>query len=170
VKRPAAVILYAWLYLGWFACVLLGKYDASALSLLVPAAGWLLFWRVLSPKPRDCLKVLVLCLAGACVDAAFMKWGLVRYVTAAEIRLLPLWMISLWLLFAPAIYVFAGLFAHRLWLAAIAGGILGPLSYKSGEVFGVLELSGLEAVLVYAAFWATFLPLAIGWVRRSKTS
>jgi hypothetical protein len=74
-------------------------------------------------------------------------------------------MASLWLLFAPAIYLMARLFGPRLWLAAVAGGVAGPLCYISGESFGVLTLGGLGAVAVYVIFWALFLPLAITWVR-----
>ena len=164
MKRYMSLILYLWLYAGWFACVLLGKWDQPALSLLVPVVGWLLFWRALSPQPRDCAKLLALVAAGMLVDTVFMKCGVVRYTV--ETGFLPLWMISLWLLFAPAIYLFAGLFKGRLWLAALAGGVMGPLSYKSGEAFGVLDMQGMDAIVLYAIFWGLFLPLSLVWMRR----
>jgi hypothetical protein len=167
-RAKLKVILYLWLYAGWFACVLLGKADMSVLSLAVPAMGWLLFWKALSPSPGGCVKLLVLCAGGMLVDALLMKGGVARYIP--ETGTLPLWMVSLWLLFAPAMYIFAGLFGRRLWLAALAGGIFGPLGYKSGEAFGVLELQGLNAFVIYAIFWALFLPLAIAAVSRDNPS
>lgn len=162
--RSLKVILYLWLYLGWFACVLLGKRDMAILSLAVPAVGWALFLRAYSLHLRDCIRLLSLCASGILADAALMKLGIVRY-TPDPGGFLPLWMTSLWLLFGPPIYIFARLFGRRLWLAALAGGVLGPLSYKSGEAFGVLQLQGANAIFVYAIFWALFLPLAIVAVR-----
>lgn len=164
MKKYPAFALYLWLYLGWFACVLLGKHGYGIMSLLVPAIGWLLFWKALSPPPRKCCILLVLCAGGMLADAVLMKFGVARY-TPPPAGFLPLWMVSLWLLFAPAIYIFAGLFGRRLWLAALAGGLLGPLSYKSGEAFGVLKLAGFDGLLTYAIFWALFLPLAIAAAR-----
>jgi hypothetical protein len=164
--KYASVLLYAWLYAGWFACVFLGKWQDDAVSPIVPAIGWVLFWRALSPERRDAVKVFFLCVAGMLADVLFMKLGFVRYTPVPEMGLLPLWMVSLWLLFAPAIYIFTALFGKRFWLAALAGGVFGPLSYKSGESFGVLDMQGVSAMLAYAAFWAAFLPLAILWVRR----
>jgi hypothetical protein len=164
MRKPAALLLYAWLYLGWFACVLMGRHGLETALLIVPAIGWILFWQ--APAPRDAAKVLLLCLAGMAADAVFLKLGVIRDPQGSAF---PLWLASLWLLFAPAIYLFTGLFGRRFWLAALAGGILGPLSYKSGEGFGVLELQGLKAIFIYAAFWAGFIPLAMVWVRRVST-
>ncbi|MEZ0225201.1 MAG: DUF2878 domain-containing protein [Alphaproteobacteria bacterium] len=164
-RRALQVVLYLWLYLGWFACVLLGKYGFGIASLIVPAIGWILFWRALSPARRDVLKILLLCLGGIAADAAFLHIGVIHDPQGSP---LPLWLASLWLLFAPAIYIFAGVFGSRFWLAALAGGIMGPLSYKSGEYFGVLEMPGAEGVLIYAVFWTCFLPLALAWVRKAS--
>lgn len=164
-RRTLKIVLYLWLYFGWFACVLMGKYGFSSPSLIVPAIGWLLFLRALSPKPRDCLKILLLCLGGMAADAAFLQLDVIH---DPEGTIFPLWLMSLWLLFAPAIYLLARLFKSRLWLAALAGGVLGPLSYKSGEYFGVLEMPGVDAVLIYAVFWACFFPLAMAWLRKTS--
>ncbi|TAL38004.1 MAG: DUF2878 family protein [Alphaproteobacteria bacterium] len=166
-SKYLSVILYLWLYAGWFACVMLGRSGLGVLSPLAPAIGWALFLWAFAPNRRECIILLLLCLGGMMADALFLKLGLIHDPSGA---VFPLWLLSLWLLFAPAIWLLARLFSRRLWLAALLGGVVGPLSYKSGEYFGVLTMQGVGAFAAYAVFWAFFLPLAIAWVGRNKVT
>jgi hypothetical protein len=161
VKHPFAIALYIWLYLGWFACVLLGKYGFGLPSLMIPALGWALYLKALKPAREAQAKVLLLCVGGMATDAAAAKFGLITFATPDA--LLPLWLLSLWLLFAPALHVITQLLSTRLWLAAALGALMGPVCYKSGETFGVLTM-GPGALAAYAVFWAAFTPAAVFWI------
>ena len=166
MKRYIPIILYIWLYLGWFACVWLGKIGEAAYSLFIPCGGWLIFCRIFSLAPLEYIKALILCLTGILADGLASKLGLIHFSVKDTGNFIPLWMISLWLLFIPTIFLLKKPLGERLWLAALLGGIIGPASYKSGEFFGILRLDGFIAVLIYVIFWTLFLPFAITWIKQ----
>jgi len=158
------IISYVWLYLGWFACVLLAKNNLAAYSLFIPLIGWLLFFKAFLPAWQVCFKLFFLSALGMLADTVALKLNIIHFSADPVTNFLPIWMISLWLLFVPSIYLLKKLFSRRLWLAAVVGAIAGPISYKSGKSFGVLSLQGAEGILIYAIFWSLYLPLAINWV------
>ena len=55
--------------------------------------------------------------------------------------------------------------AGRYWIAAVLGGIFGPVSYYAGQEFGSLSL-GLKlrmAVATLPVFWAVLMTLLVWW-------
>lgn len=165
MKKYIPLILYVWLYVGWFACVWLGKTDEAAYSLFFPCVGGLIFCRVFSLAPSEYLKAFTLLLIGILADSLSLKFGLIHFNAKITVDFIPLWMISLWLLFMPTIFLLKKPLGERLWLAALIGGIIGPISYKSGEFFGVLSLDGFHVILIYSIFWMLYLPLSIVWIK-----
>ena len=149
------------LYAGWFGCVYLGSRGLGLYALAIPLAAWLLFILLLSPPHKVFLKSLLLIIPGLIADSLFLHFHLIRVVPESASVFLPLWMVSLWLLFVPAIVLLKQLFAERYLVAAVAGAVLGPLCYKSGAAFGVLFLFGFSALALYAVFWGLYMPFVL---------
>jgi hypothetical protein len=74
----------------------------------------------------------------------------------------PPWMICLWLGFASTLNVSLSWLRGRYLLAALFGGIGGPLAYYSGARLGATEgLPSSAALLVLAVGWALMTPLLV---------
>ena len=160
------LLLYLWLWAGWFACVLLGRHGHSGAALAVPMIGWALFLRTYRLMPEDVLKLLTLSAIGMGADVAAEKLHLILFTAGTETDFFPFWLFALWLLFAPVFVLLQKPLAPRLWLAAILGAALGPLCYQSGAFFNVLAFNGTAAFTAYAVFWGLFLPLGMLWMRK----
>jgi len=160
--RYGTIAVYFSIYAGWFGCVLLGKYKLELLSPLIPLSAAMLFQAVYRPALAAWRKALILVAIGTMADFIAVRLGLLQLPPGETA--LPVWLLSLWLLFAPTLFLFRCLFGQRWWLAAIAGALGGPLCYTSGARFDVLELNGWPALTAYAVFWALYLPVAMHWL------
>lgn len=149
-----------WYYVGWFGSVYSGKYGLSKWSLFFPVflVSILIAWKKLSFKLTAFLAFMAT--LGVCFDAVMAANGAILF-SDADYSILPLWLISIWFLFVFVIPIMVPLFYSRLWLAAVLGLILGPLSYASGSAMGVLSFADDKAASLYAAFWGLYFPLSV---------
>lgn len=161
IKIPAKALFSVWIYLSWFACVFAGKYQVSWASLLFVAVSWFLLFKIFKPLPKTSLQLLALAAVGLAFDAVLFATSAIRFTPEPQWGYLPLWLISLWLVFVAALPMLSGLFQKRYLIAAIAGAVFGPLSYKAGEQFDVLHMNSLSVLIIYAVFWALYFPLAV---------
>ncbi|MGA0804921.1 MAG: DUF2878 family protein [Pseudohongiellaceae bacterium] len=107
-----------------------------------------------------CPPALGVAAAGIGIDALCQWTGL--FVFPQE--RFPAWLVVLWLSFAFALPQGLGFLRRfRLPVLALAGAVLGPLSYGIGERLDAVAfgLPQLPALAVLAAIWALFLPLAL---------
>lgn len=179
------VVLSVWTYLGWFGCVYCGKLGWSAASLVFPAISWLLLRAVSGLNRGLLLRLLVLFCIGVTFDSIAVYVGIIQPTPPAEMGWLPLWLISLWLLFVSSLPLLQTMLQtsfrrqtptktltrpsrSHVWrqsfLAAMLGAIFGPLSYRAGSQFDVLMMDGAFALVLYAIFWAVYIPGAIFWL------
>lgn len=152
-------------YVGWFGAVFLGRTEFSAASLLFPALliGFLFFRKSLSRSEFFC--AIGVAVSGIFFDLSLFKFGLVS-AYGETISIIPVWLVSIWISFAFSMVKLGIRFRPPLWLAALFGFIMGPLSYKSGEFFQVLQFSTSITFLIYAIFWAVSFPLIITLTKR----
>ncbi len=75
----------------------------------------------------------------------------------------PLWLLMLWFCFAATLRQGLSWFQGRWLLAAVVGGIAGPLSYYAGSQLGAMAFGFSLAIslLVMSLIWAVLLPLAL---------
>lgn len=165
-KINPKLLLPVWAQLGWFGCVYFGKLNWGFASLIFPLVSWLLLNFSFGLNRQKSVRLLVLLLVGIVFDSTSAYFNLIQMTPPAEIGWLPLWLISLWLLFASTLPLLQSLFQDRYILAALVGAVIGPLSYRAGAQFETLILNGTVATLVYASFWASYIPIAIFWLRR----
>jgi hypothetical protein len=101
---------------------------------------------------------------GLAVELVHQHVGHLR-VGQAGAWLPPLWLLSLWPVFASAFMTGHSLawLRRRPALAALLGAIVGPLSYAGGARLGALAFESPRSELVLSACWAVSLP-ALGWL------
>jgi len=68
----------------------------------------------------------------------------------------PLWILSLWPVFATSMVEGHSLawLSKRPGIAAVIGAIVGPLSYSGGARLGGLELDGVRSLVTISVCWA----------------
>src|SRR5205085_49591 len=94
-------------------------------------------------------------------DTSLVQVDCVEFASTTWSAFAPLWMVSLWMVFATTLNHSLRWLASRPWAAALAGGIGGPLAYFAGEKLGALSIeSPLPAAFTFIGFlWAIALGL-----------
>lgn len=144
--------------LSWLALC----YFKFAALLPVALYGVYALWRL---NLRQGAAVLVIFVCGLVIDTLLSWFNVISFVDALW---LPLWFVMVWLMFAIAAVEFMGAVLNRPWLAALLGGVGGPISYIGGAglsngamQFPMLTLSYGILVVVWAV-----LAVILGWSRR----
>lgn len=161
------IVLSIWIYAGWFGCVYFGKMSWGLASLIFPLFSWILLYRFFKPSAGMIFRLLSLCSVGLIFDSIAVHFNLIQMSTPAEIGWLPLWLISMWLLFVCSLPLLQSLLQKKYFVAAILGAVFGPLSYKAGTQFDVLTMTSSTTFIIYAAFWAIYMPVGILIFRRT---
>lgn len=112
------------------------------------------------------MKLGVLVLIGLSFDALVFVFGGLQFVPEPQFGWLPSWLVAIWFLFGVGLSLLEVTFRKKYLWAALAGALMGPLSYKSGETFGVLFLRDTYVLMAYVGFWAAYFPFAIFWISR----
>lgn len=168
LKLNAKLILSVWIYLGWFGCVYFGKIGWGLTTLIFPLVSFGLAHLNFCFHQKMAFRLLVLFFAGIFFDSFSVYFNLIELVPKADVGFLPLWMISIWLLFVSSLPLLQTFFQKKYFLAALLGLVFGPLSYRAGSQFGTLLLNGLPALFVYAIFWTIYMPSAVFWLGRKE--
>ncbi len=146
--------------LSWWACVLSGKYLSNNSQLLVlgifvlmSLIGHYLYY--VEEKKSFILFYSIALTAGLLGD------GLLFYTenfsfAGEKIGLYPTWLMALWLVFPLNFLHSLKKFLNKPLVAILFGIIGGPLAYKAGPAFGILELSE-NALYFVAIFWALYM-------------
>ncbi len=159
------LITILWANIAWFGCVYSAKYGLAPWSLLIPVGSWWLLVRQHAKAKIPWPWLLILALVGMAFDALSIRLG---WLLLPSPSLLPWWLVALWLHFVTLLPTMKPWLAFRPWLAWILGAVFGPLTYRSGAAFGVLEMSGEAALIAYAIFWGAFLHASMAVLKRSS--
>jgi hypothetical protein len=149
----------------WWACVLSARPGLSLpvliLVVLFTAAHlqWVESW-------QQALPLLITAAAGCLLDQVGYRMGWISFNyhpnSASHI---PLWMIALWLAFACTLNVSMRWLQCKPLLAAVLGGIFGPLAYLGAAQLGAISLPSPVVSLAWVALeWSVAMPLLL-WVR-----
>ena len=156
--------------IAWFACVLGAARDlawaGAALALVATAVHLALHrdWRELR---------LILCASaiGFLVDTILARTDVVVFESTAWSGFAPLWMVSLWMVFATTLNHSLSWLSSRPLLAALAGAIGGPLAYLAGAKLGALSIvMSAPALSLTASLWAVAVALLALLTTRSESA
>ena len=163
------LLLNAALYqAGWLACTL---GAANGLPWIGPmAAAAIVAWhlaRAREAKP-ELLLVAVTAASGLVFETALLQSGWISYPDGSSAGdLAPLWMVTLWGLFATTFNVSLRSLRGRLVLATLIGAAGAPAADYAGARLGALDLLAPAPALVAIAIgWAIATPLLLRAARR----
>jgi hypothetical protein len=158
------IVNFIFFQAAWFAAVLGAANNMPWLGVVaVPLA--LALHLALSPDWRPELLIAVIAAAtGFAFDSVLVGAGAfspVPYVFPAAFS--SLWMVMLWVNLATTLNVSMGWLRGRYALAAVFGGIGGPMAYYSGAKLGAMtRLPDPGGLLDIGIAWAIALPLLYG--------
>jgi hypothetical protein len=148
---------------GWFACVL-GAASGEPLMGLTMAVCVVLLHLASVPAPARELRLILLAIAmGVVFDSLLVTSGWLSYRNGMLVPgTAPYWILAMWAMFATTLNVSLAWLKSRPVLAAVMGGIFGPLSYLAGERLGGLVFIDRTASLVALGVgWAISMPLLV---------
>lgn len=156
LKKYWQYLLFFVYYICWFLAVFMGQKLMGAWALL----SAVLFFVVSRYFYKVRIQSFILLIIGLAFDwlSIYLNWVQVYEVSPL---IIPFWLIAIWMIFVFSLPMFESFLGQRYKLASILGMILGPLSYKSGESFGVLKISANETLIYYGLFWACYFPTAL---------
>ncbi len=159
--EPKIALNFIGCQVAWSACVLGGANGRPLAGALVAAAVIGLHLVLARRATPEALLIVAASLIGLVWDSALIAIGLFTYPSGVLVPgLAPYWMIALWAVFATSLNLSMGFLKGRLWLAALVGGIGGPVSYLAGGRLGGLEMSDpVLALGAQAIGWAVLLPV-----------
>jgi len=124
----------------------------------VVAAMLFVGWRLLESRERrvECVLLIVALLLGASMESLWIGRGWIAYASTWRMLSVPAWILGLWACFALTVLPLFGYLRGRPWLAAVVGGVAGPLAYSAAE-------HGWHAMEFIAPVWRGWCAIALGW-------
>jgi hypothetical protein len=155
------VINFALYQLGWFACVLLGATGFHWLGPLAVVAIIAYHLRTVHSPGAESRLLFRALLIGLMWENFLTLSGLLVYPTGQPLGILaPIWILAMWPLLAITLNVSLRWLKGKPWLAALFGGIGGPLAFLAGERLGAVMFPDMYlAMAVLALGWACLFPL-----------
>ena len=114
--------------------------------------------------PAEEVRLLLLAgLIGGCWDSIMVAAGWLSYANGQIAPgTAPVWIVGMWTLFATTLNLSFRWLRSKLVLAAVLGGIFGPLSYYLGAKLGAVELLQFETALIALGLaWAILMPALV---------
>lgn len=159
MKSKGTILFFLYFYVAWYLCVLTGKAGDHLVSLVLPIPALIFsIWGQRVSVEIMFRSFILICL-GIGFDALANRVGWISFESVSVTNqkhtwsLLPMWLISLWLLYMAYLPALAKIFRGHLMVGVLMGSVFGPLSYLSGEKFEVLFFAGTWEILFYAIFW-----------------
>lgn len=143
---------------AWFAAALTASSGWHPVGVLANLAVFIVHVVTSAHVRREILRGAVALALGLLVELVQQHAGGLRAQQATELP--PLWLLSLWPVFASAMMTGHSLawLQRRKSLAAGIGAVVGPLSYWGGARLGALELDGLRSVIAISICWGVAMP------------
>lgn len=159
-------------YVGWITCVAGAAAGRPWLGPMVVTTMLALRLAFAAAPKTEVGLIVVLGACGFVLESLFAFLGLYTY-TADSTWLCPPWMVALWMMFATALQESPRWLSQHLGVAALAGALVGPLSYLAGARLGAITLPDLNlSILGLALAWGAILPSLL-WMQermRRKTA
>tara|TARA_Y100000768_G_C23836015_1_gene613763 strand:+ start:267 stop:731 length:465 start_codon:yes stop_codon:yes gene_type:complete len=122
-----------------------------------------------SNKKNFILTVLSISTIGYLFDSVLILLQIYNFETSYYFGFLPLWMLILWPSFATLFdEVFRFLSQYKI-LAVLLSSILGPLTYFSGEILGLIIINNIFLFFILMIiFWAALMIFYLSFIVKLK--
>lgn len=156
LKRFATPINFVLFQAAWFGCVLGAANNYQWLGpVLVFVLVPLQIYFLTEHPGIESLFVLMCGLLGFSLETILIMAGVYIPAGSGNVPICPPWMAALWINFGLLVSISLSWLKGKYLLAAILGGVAGPLAWWGGEK--------LDALTVADDFVLGYLPLAIIW-------
>jgi hypothetical protein len=149
---------------GWFACVLGAAHDHPWLGALGGGVLTAIHVALVCEPRRELALLLCFGVVGAALDSMHSCSGVLTFASGYVVGCLaPPWIIVLWIQFATVFRYSLRWLLGRYWLAALLGGLGGPLAFFVGERLGAVTFlpRAWVSLVVIGIVWASALPLLV---------
>ena len=154
--------------LGWFACIYGGASGHVAASVLFSLTLVAIsVWQ--TPFKKNLLELFIkIGLYGLVGDTLLLQLGLLQFNSPVPFTFLsPIWMVSLWILFASTLNQSMAWLSGKPLMGALLGAIFGPLSYIAGVEMGAANWGNrLQAIVLIGLIWAIGMPIFLFWAKQ----
>jgi hypothetical protein len=149
-------------YVAWLLCVTGGNYFAIVTCIVALA----IHLRFISGEVSELLLIIQVALLGILVDTLFIVTGVMTGEGVATFP--PLWLMSLWLIFATTLNHCLRWFQNQMPLAVIVGAVAGPLSYLAGTRMTAVEFGepASHSMVILGLGWAIIFPVCLHLAKR----
>jgi Protein of unknown function (DUF2878) len=153
---------------GWFACVLSAAAGHAWIGAAVAVNIVGIHLMRIENRFAELLLVIAAALVGLVADTMLIQSGWLTFAAGASAYgMTPYWMVTLWMIFATTLNHSLTWLHRNAVLAAVFGGLGGPLAYYAGERLGALRIADSFAAFGgIAIVWALALPLILWTARR----
>lgn len=160
------VINFIIFQVAWFACVVSAarQMEWIAVISIILAIGIHLF--LVQDRKAELQLVLTAGLIGLLLDSALISLGIFTPTSNwMSDNIAPLWLVSLWMLFAITLNHSLRWLQQRYLIAAVMGFIFAPVAYWAGQRLGALtfpsDQSPIISLLTIGACWIIITPLLL---------
>lgn len=159
----AALLNLAAFKIGWIAVVFAAASGKPWAGIAVVAVVVIVH---LLRTPRASAELVVLVAAsviGFAWESILVALDLVDYGSGiAHPAMAPFWIVAMWVLFATTLNVGMRWMRRSTFIAALAGGVGGPLAFAAGERAGAVEFGDpMVSLAAVAVGWTLLLPLLV---------
>tara|TARA_B100001540_G_scaffold306178_1_gene318008 strand:- start:743 stop:1207 length:465 start_codon:yes stop_codon:yes gene_type:complete len=122
-----------------------------------------------SNKKNFILTVLSISTIGYLFDSVLIFLQIYNFETSYYFGFLPLWMLILWPSFATLFDEVFRFFSQYKILAVLLSSILGPLTYFSGEILGIININNIFLFFILMViFWAALMIFYLSFIVKLK--
>lgn len=164
LKRFATAINFILFQVAWLACVWgaansFGWLGPVTVAILVPLQVCLLT----ENRKQETVFVFICGSIGFLLETILITGDVYASQGVMVLFVCPPWMAALWFNFAMLVSISLSWLKRKYLLAAILGGLAGPLAYWGGEKLGAIKIADafLLGYLPLIALWFLVLPFLI---------
>ncbi len=146
---------------GWLVCILAAAYNYTVVSVLSSVTIIGLHLSMLSDIKQEVKLILTSAFIGFIVDSLNITFHIFQPIQSQTLPLAPLWLVSLWMLFAICLRHSLSWLVEKQWLSAFFGAVCAPLAYYAGAQLGAIEFTHDDLLLSLIAIgleWALITP------------
>ncbi len=148
---------------GWLAAVFTAASSMPLAGTAVIGVAVLVHLALSKNANAEFRLLTIAALLGLTWESLLVTAGLVEYNAESIVPgMAPYWIVAMWVLFATTINVGMRWLKKNIYVAAIAGGVGGPMSFLAGSKAGAVTFPDPTlSLIVIGVGWAVLLPVLV---------
>jgi hypothetical protein len=163
------ILFILYFYLAWFLCIFAGKSSHQLFALILPLPSFVFFFLNTEKKKEIFFKSFILLILGILSDVFGNFFGFIYFVPSTPFPFLPIWLLSMWLLYISYLPFMIQFFRKKYVLAFFLGAFFGPLSYLSGTKFDLIYFASKKSIFIYSLFWGFYFLYSLYLLNNKKS-